>query len=58
MSNEDDIQINEALTLHRKGSVAEAKAVYESVLRDDGTNANAMGLLGIVAIQEGDRSKA
>jgi len=58
MSSDNEIRINEALTLHRKGSVAEAKAVYESVLRQDAQNANALGLLGIVAIQEGDRSKA
>ena len=58
MSGDVDIKIDEALTLHRKGSVAEAKAVYESVLLVDESNANALGLLGIVAIQEGQRSNA
>ena len=50
--------MSQALTLHRSGSVAEAKAAYGSILREDPYNANAMGLLGIVAIQEGERSRA
>jgi glutathione synthase/RimK-type ligase-like ATP-grasp enzyme/Tfp pilus assembly protein PilF len=58
LSSDNEVRISEAVILHRKGRVAEAKAIYESVLREDAHNANAVGLLGIVAIQEGDRRKA
>jgi thioredoxin-like negative regulator of GroEL len=58
MSNDSDIRIREALTLHREGNVLEAKAVYKSVFRDDEANADVMGLLAIVAIAQGDRPKA
>ena len=46
-----EIRISEALRFHRNGRVAEAKRLYESILLEDASNADAMGLLGIVAIQ-------
>ena len=52
------MNIDKALELHRAGFVSEAKAIYEAAIDADQSNANAIGLLGIIAIQEGDRAKA
>jgi glutathione synthase/RimK-type ligase-like ATP-grasp enzyme/tetratricopeptide (TPR) repeat protein len=58
MQDRNDLDIARALELHRTGRVSEAKAIYEAAIARDQNNANAIGLLGIVAIQEGDRAKA
>jgi predicted O-linked N-acetylglucosamine transferase (SPINDLY family) len=42
----------------RRGSIADAKRLYASVLRIDPTNAAAFGNLGIIAAQEGDLAGA
>ena len=53
-----DPNIARALELHRAGFVADAKAIYEAAIIRDENDANAIGLLGIVAIQEGNRAQA
>ena len=58
MQDRNDLNIAKALELHRAGFVAEAKAIYEAAIKCDSNNANAIGLLGIIAIQEEDRAKA
>src|SRR5260370_42459956 len=46
--------LENALAAHRRGSIADAKRLYASVLRIDPTNAAAFGNLGIIAAQQGD----
>ncbi len=46
------------MAAHRRGSVADAKRLYASVLRIDPTNAAAFGNLGIIAAQQGDLAGA
>jgi Flp pilus assembly protein TadD len=58
MQGPSNFDIAEALALHRKGFISEAKAIYEEAVLINENDANAIGLLGIVAIQEGNRTKA
>jgi tetratricopeptide (TPR) repeat protein len=58
MRDRIDQSVENALVLHRSGFVAEAKAIYEAAMRANQNDANVIGLLGIVAIQEEDRAKA
>jgi protein O-GlcNAc transferase len=44
----------DALAAHRRGSIAEAKRLYASILNIDPGNAAAYGNLAIIAAQEGD----
>jgi len=53
-----DIQVSQALDLHRKGQTSEAKVIYEQLLCENGDDANLIGLLGMVALQEGNRAEA
>jgi predicted O-linked N-acetylglucosamine transferase (SPINDLY family) len=46
--------LENALAAQRKGSIADAKRLYTSVLRIDPTNAAAFGNLAIIAAQQGD----
>ena len=48
----------DALAAQRRGSIADAKRLYASVLRIDPTNATAFGNLGIIAAQQGDLAGA
>src|SRR5215813_13650890 len=46
--------MQQALSAHRKGAIAEAKRLYELLLRIDPRNAAACGNLAIIAAQHGD----
>ena len=58
MHCENEPSIASAVALHRKGLATEAKAIYEQLLSVDQNDANVIGLLGVIAIQEGDRQRA
>lgn len=45
-------RLKEAVALHQQGHLAQAKAIYTSLLDEDGANADAWHLLGMVAYQE------
>jgi protein O-GlcNAc transferase len=47
-----------ALTLHQAGNLAEAERLYREVLRERPRNAQALHLLGIVALQSGQAQAA
>jgi protein O-GlcNAc transferase len=47
-----------ALAAQRRGSLADAKRLYASVLKIDPTNAAAFGNLAIIAVQQGDLAGA
>jgi protein O-GlcNAc transferase len=49
-----DQLLEDALAAQRKGSIADARRLYASVLRIDPTNAAAFGNLAIIAAQQGD----
>src|SRR5260370_3739917 len=46
--------LEDALAAHRRGSIADAKRIYASVLSIDPANAAAHGNLAIIAAQQGD----
>jgi predicted O-linked N-acetylglucosamine transferase (SPINDLY family) len=48
----------QAIDAHRKGSVEDAKTLYQEVLRADPANAAAYGNLAIIAAQQGDFVRA
>ena len=50
--------LEDALAAHRRGSIADAKRLYASVLSIDPANAAAHGNLAIIAAQEGDLAAA
>jgi predicted O-linked N-acetylglucosamine transferase (SPINDLY family) len=50
--------LENALAAQRRGSLADAKRLYASVLRIDPTNAAAFGNLAIIAAQQGDLAGA
>ena len=50
--------LEDALAAHRRGSIADAKRIYASVLSIDPTNAAARGNLAIIAAQQGDLAAA
>jgi len=47
-------RLNEAVALHQQGRLAQARAIYISLLDEDSANADAWHLLGMVAYQERD----
>jgi len=47
-----------AIEAHRKGALADAKSLYDQVLRTDPTNVAACGNLAIIAAQQGDLVRA
>ena len=51
-------EIDRARDLHRQGAVGEAKRIYEAVLEAEPANADALHLLGVVALQTGDAGRA
>jgi predicted O-linked N-acetylglucosamine transferase (SPINDLY family) len=50
--------LEDAVAAQRRGSIADARRLYASVLRIDPTNATAFGNLGIIAAQQGDLAGA
>jgi protein O-GlcNAc transferase len=50
--------LKDALAAQRRGSIADAKRLYASVLSIDPTNAAAHGNLAIIAAQQGDFAAA
>jgi hypothetical protein len=53
-----EVQVSRALDLHRSGHVAAASAIYQRLLLEHEDDANLIGLLGVVAVQEGRRDEA
>jgi hypothetical protein len=53
-----DTQLSQALDLHRNGRINEAKEIYSRLLHENGSDANLIGLLGMVAVQQGNRAEA
>jgi tetratricopeptide (TPR) repeat protein len=47
----DSARLQQALALHQQGRLAQAKAAYEEILRTRPAHADALHLLGVVAIQ-------
>src|SRR4029450_12932935 len=47
-----------AQELHRRGRLPEAEAAYRAILREDPANAEALHLLGLVALQAGRPGEA
>jgi predicted O-linked N-acetylglucosamine transferase (SPINDLY family) len=45
-------RLKEAVVLHQQGHLAQAKAIYTSLLKEDDANCDAWHLLGMVAYQE------
>ena len=45
-------RLTEAVALHQQGHLAQAKAIYTSLLKEDDANCDAWHLLGMVAYQE------
>jgi tetratricopeptide (TPR) repeat protein len=52
------ICLSEALSLHRRGRVAEATRMYSEILKSDSSNADALHLLGLATYQDGRLSEA
>ena len=50
--------ITRALELHRAGFIEEAKSIYESLRIENGNDADVLGLLGMVAFQQGRQDEA
>ena len=50
--------LNQALLLHRQGQLKEAAALYRNVLARDPKNAEALHLLGVLELQQGNASVA
>lgn len=51
-------RLQAALALHQQGRLAEARPVYEAILRDHPGQADALHLLGVLALQSGDAPTA
>jgi len=51
-------EIEHAVALHRQGDIAAAEALYREILETDSDNAEALHLLGVIALQRGDAAKA
>lgn len=51
-------RLQQALTLHRRGAIAEAALVYQSVLADQPGNADALHLLGMARRSQGQGEEA
>src|SRR5262249_13941648 len=53
-----DNPLQQALRLHQAGQLAEAAAIYRHILDANPRHADALHLLGLVALQGGDRAAA
>jgi len=51
-------EIERAVALHRQGDIAAAEALYGRILDAEPDNAEAMHLLGVIALQRGDAARA
>jgi hypothetical protein len=58
MQSAYDTQLSQALDLHRNGRLNEAKELYSRLLPENGSDANLIGLLGMIAVQQGNRAEA
>jgi tetratricopeptide (TPR) repeat protein len=59
VSHPDHASVREnALSLHKSGNFAEAARLYEILLEDDPTNADILGLMGMVQYQLGNQETA
>jgi Tfp pilus assembly protein PilF len=47
-------RLEPAIALHRQGKLAQAKAIYQDILRKDPRKVDALHLLGIIAGQSGN----
>lgn len=56
--NKVQAKLQQALTLHQQGQLARAKPVYEAVLKLDPRQADALHLLGAIALQSQDHAMA
>jgi tetratricopeptide (TPR) repeat protein len=50
-------QLQQAVALHRAGQLAQARVMYEAILRLQPRHADAWHLLGVIALQSGDARK-
>lgn len=57
-SGTSPLSLNEALTHHRAGDLARAAQLYRQLLSHDPDHADALHLLGVVALQSGDPASA
>src|SRR5579862_786573 len=51
-------KLQRALTLHQSGQLAQSQAIYEEILRLEPAHADAINLLGAIAIQTGNPQAA
>ena len=58
MSPINPVSLNDALAYHRAGDLARAAQLYRRLLSDDPGHADALHLLGVVALQSGDPASA
>jgi tetratricopeptide (TPR) repeat protein len=58
LSADSRSQIQQAVTEHRAGRMAEAEKLYRSVLANDPQNFDALNMLGAIALQRGDAAAA
>lgn len=52
------MNLQHALTHHRAGRLAEAQAIYQQILAEQPNHADALHLLGLIAVAEGQRERA
>jgi tetratricopeptide (TPR) repeat protein len=50
--------LNSGRTLHQQGKLDEARNIYKQLLKDDPQNADALHLLGVISIQDGNNQAA
>jgi protein O-GlcNAc transferase len=57
---EIDLQsrFKEGIALHQSGQLAQAQAIYESILQSEPGHADALHYLGVIALQSGDSHRA
>ena len=51
-------EIEQGVALHRQGDIAAAEAVYRRILDTEPDNPEALHLLGVIALQQGDAARA
>jgi len=50
--------LRRAIDLHQSGRLGEASVIYQKILEDDPTNADALHLSGVLALQNGDGERS
>ena len=58
MTNPSPALITRAIELHRAGQLAAAATLYEQISQETSNDANALHLLGLIARDEGNPSRA